>query len=312
MLRALQVSIIRQGLPATDLQLAIIDRLTSIEQYSSFEINWLATELQVKFQAPNAKARLIGLLIGATTQEEQFQYAKTLSRMELAWELDDARHVVGWLERSRRFPGGKLVETTWQTLRSDFESQFSDTVKNALQAELSRLDAPVMVGDESAMAVRPIVRNWTIGELTEDVSQLEPSSRLEANGRAALAAAACLRCHRVGELGGQTGPDLTHVGKRYDGRAILESILEPSRQIDPKYLSTSYLLNDGRVVSGRTVSVTQNELVLEVNPISGETAKILRDEIERSLPSTVSPMPSGLVDTLTKEEILDLIALLKR
>ncbi len=124
-LRALQLSIIRQGLPAADLQVAITNQLKSIEQNTSLEINWLATELQVKLQAPGAKAHLLKLLSDATTQEEQFQYAKTLARLQLGWEVDDARLVVDWLERSRRAPGGKLVETTWRTLRSDFEAQFS-------------------------------------------------------------------------------------------------------------------------------------------------------------------------------------------
>ncbi len=186
------------------------------------------------------------------------------------------------------------------------------SVKSELQLELLRLDKTISDVSEAAMVARPIVQNWTIAELSKEVSQLDPFSRDEAQGRVALAAAACLRCHRIGELGGQTGPDLTQVGKRYDGRAILESILEPSRQIDPKYLSTSYLLVDGRVVSGRTVSVTKSDLELEVNPLTGETTRILRQEIERSLPSSVSPMPSGLVDTLTKDEILDLIAFLQR
>ena len=113
-------------------------------------------------------------------------------------------------------------------------------------------------------------------------------------------------------MGTQIGPDLAGVGKRLDQTALLESILEPSKQIDPKYLNTTYLMDDGSVVSGRTVGVTSAQLVIEVDTITGRTETIQRAEIEASSPSQVSPMPEGLLDVLTAEEIMDLLALLRR
>jgi putative heme-binding domain-containing protein len=133
-----------------------------------------------------------------------------------------------------------------------------------------------------------------------------------ARGILAMQAASCLKCHRFGEVGTQIGPDLTGVGKRFDQRALLESILEPSKQVDPKYLNTTYLMEDGTVVSGRTVGVSSKQLTIEVDSITGRTETIERAEIEASSPSNVSPMPGGLMDVLTAEEINDLMALLRR
>jgi putative heme-binding domain-containing protein len=121
----------------------------------------------------------------------------------------------------------------------------------------------------------------------------------------------CLKCHRFAGSGAPIGPDLSHVGRRYDARMILESILEPSRVMDPKYRHTIYVLEDGRVVTGRPIGVQRDEIVVETDPQRHTTVTVARQEITEGLPSQTSPMPTGLVDVLTAEELLDLLALLK-
>jgi len=127
----------------------------------------------------------------------------------------------------------------------------------------------------------------------------------------ALIVASCLRCHRIGNEGGQVGPDLTNAGRRFTPLAILESIVEPSRVIDPKYRYTAYLLDDGRIVIGRAAHVSQEEIVIEVDPQTQKTVKVARHQIEQSRPAPQSPMPRGLINVLSREEILDLVAYLK-
>ena len=127
----------------------------------------------------------------------------------------------------------------------------------------------------------------------------------------ALAAGECLKCHRFGDSGSSIGPDLSAVGKRFDALAILESILQPSKVVDPKYHATTWVLANGRVVTGRANMVSAAEIGVETDPLSGASVKIARTEIESSHPSTVSPMPEGLVDTLTLDELFDLLALLR-
>ena len=137
-------------------------------------------------------------------------------------------------------------------------------------------------------------------------------NRPEEDGLRALTAANCLKCHKVGTRGGQIGPDLTNVAKRFNAPQILESIIEPSKVVDPKYSYSVYVLIDGTSVSGRPVGVSSKTLKLEVNSFTQETIEVNRDDIDESYPGKTSPMPSGLLDTLNKEEIKDLIAYLVR
>ena len=152
-----------------------------------------------------------------------------------------------------------------------------------------------------------MVRRWTLADL---LPHLDPTRgvRDPARARTALAAAQCLKCHRLGGGGSAVGPDLSAVGGRFDLRAIAESVVEPSKVVDPKYHVTSFELASGRVVTGRSAQVNDREIVVEVDPLRGLTETIPRTEIEASHPSLVSPMPAGLLDTLSLEEILDLFA----
>jgi len=311
-LRALQLTIIRQGRLDAAQGRPIVERLDPLFPHHGFAVNWLLQELLVEFETPGVIERSLDLVENAATQEEQIQYAKTLSRVSTGWELHSARRVLAWLYQTRSLPGGKLVETTWRNLRSDFEATLSESLLAGLSDELARLDEPRLEDARTIMPPRPVVQQWKMDDLIDDVTRLRLEDHSIESGQRALAAAACLQCHRVGQRGGHNGPDLTEVGKRFDGRALLESILQPSRQVDPKYLNATYLMADGRIVTGRTVGVGKDELTIEIDAMTGRSVSIRRDEIERSMPNPVSPMPEGLLDTLTREEVLDLIALLRR
>jgi putative heme-binding domain-containing protein len=311
-LRTLQLTIIRQGRLDATRRRPIAERLDPLFPNPSFAVNWLLQELLVEFETPGVIERSLDLVENAATQEEQIQYAKTLSRVSTGWDLDSARRVLDWLYKTRSLPGGKLVETTWRNLRSDFEAALPESLRGELGDEWARLDEPRPEEPRTIVPPRPVVQKWTMEDLIDDVNRLRIEDHSADSGQKALAAAACLQCHRVGQRGGHNGPDLTQVGKRFDGRALLESMLHPSRQVDPKYLNATYLMADGRIVTGRTVGVGKDELTIEIDAMTGRSVAIRRDEIEQSMPNPVSPMPEGLLDTLTREEVLDLIALLRR
>ena len=61
---------------------------------------------------------------------------------------------------------------------------------------------------------------------------------------------ACARCHRVRGQGGEIGPDLSDIGGKYDRDQLIESVLEPSRQIVEGYRPTVLATSDGRVLTG--------------------------------------------------------------
>jgi len=136
-------------------------------------------------------------------------------------------------------------------------------------------------------------------------------SRNFTQGQDALFAAQCLMCHRVGEEGGSVGPELTAVSSRFSRHDILESILEPSKVISEQFANTDFVLNNGSVLSGRVVSETGEKIVVRPSMLAPEMQEIPKADIKSREISKVSPMPPGLVNILTKQEILDLLAYLE-
>ena len=132
-----------------------------------------------------------------------------------------------------------------------------------------------------------------------------------ARGKACFEAAQCILCHRYGDQGGSVGPDLTAIATRFKRQDILESITEPSKVIAEIYMNTIFTLNDGNVMVGRVMQETDKTVLIAQNPFVALTTPINKSDIKSRELSKVSPMPTGLLNTFTKEEILDLLAYLE-
>ena len=128
------------------------------------------------------------------------------------------------------------------------------------------------------------------------------------NGREAFAAAQCLTCHRFGNEGGPIGPDITAIASRFSRKDILESILEPSKVVSEQYQNITVVKKDGDDVTGRLVEETDSKLVLVPNQLTGEKVEVKKSDVQSRAASKLSPMPEGLANILSKEELLDLIA----
>jgi putative heme-binding domain-containing protein len=118
----------------------------------------------------------------------------------------------------------------------------------------------------------------------------------------------CITCHRVGDQGERTGPDLTGVGDRFPRIYLIESILEPNRAIAPAYQTVVVALKDGRVLSG--VKVAESDEALTLGDAEGQQLRLARADIDETHSLATSLMPEGLEKTLTREEFVDLIAFL--
>ena len=108
------------------------------------------------------------------------------------------------------------------------------------------------------------------------------------------------------------GPDLTVVGRRFNKRDLLETIVDPNKSISDQYQATEFELVDGRLVTGRVVNLNGNTYMVQPDMMTpNKLVNIKTDDIEEQRPSSVSTMPAGLLDNLTKDEILDLMAYLR-
>ena len=119
----------------------------------------------------------------------------------------------------------------------------------------------------------------------------------------------CATCHRVAGQGGQIGPDLSDVGKRLTKRQILESILDPSKDIDPKYAAYLVQVDDGRQLTGLIVAKDDKELTIR-DP-QGKDTKLPLSKVASQVPSKKSLMPDQLLRDLTAEQAADLLAYLE-
>jgi len=108
-------------------------------------------------------------------------------------------------------------------------------------------------------------------------------------------------------------PDLTTAGSRYSPHDLLENVLHPSKVINEQYGLLIYTRTDGTTLTGRTVNMAGDMLMVATNPNDpgGSEVRFTLGELESTTPSQVSFMPQGLLDTLTRDEILDLLAYLR-
>lgn len=118
----------------------------------------------------------------------------------------------------------------------------------------------------------------------------------------------CRNCHRVGDQGRSVGPDLNGIARRLDRAKLLESILEPSKTIDPKFVTHVAETSDGRVVSGLLIRRDERETVLR--DVEGKDVTLAAGEVETFTPQQRSLMPEMQVRDLTREQLADLLEFL--
>ncbi len=309
MLRAYQLCFLRLGKPTEKQTQLAIEAISPLFPGNNESVNHMAGELLVYLKMPGIIESSIPLLAEDSTQYQQLRMARMLMHLREGWTEDTKTAFLNWLLQSRRMTGGRQLNERLTDIRTDFYELLTEGDKSTHARLIEKIEQPIESGELTTS--RPLVQQWKMEDLTKDISAVS-SNRPDEDGLRALTAANCLKCHKVGNRGGQIGPDLTNVAKRFNASQILESIIEPSKEVDPKYSYSVYLLIDGTSVSGRPVGVTSKTLKLEINPFTQESIEINRDEIDESFPGKTSPMPSGLLDTLNKEEIKDLLAYLIR
>jgi putative heme-binding domain-containing protein len=141
------------------------------------------------------------------------------------------------------------------------------------------------------------------------VTKLE-SGRSHANGKQIFQVASCVGCHKLGGVGNEIGPDLTKLDpKQNTPTEVLRDIIDPSFRINEKYQSWVIETQAGKVITGLIVEEKGDTIKVLENPLAkADPVVIKKADIAERKKSPISIMPKGLLDKLTHEEILDLIA----
>ena len=120
----------------------------------------------------------------------------------------------------------------------------------------------------------------------------------------------CSNCHAHRGRGATTGPDLTTLSGQMTSRRLLESILDPSKEVGPLYVPWRILTVDGNVLTGLKLDASGVGKSLRFQGADGMTFDVPLGEIETQDPVRESIMPAGLVDAMSIDELRDLIAFL--
>lgn len=345
-LRVIQLSFIRQGRPAPEMAAVALEKLGRQYPSTSEKMNRELVQLLIYLNAPDVVAKTLDLLDKAVTQEEQVHYIFQLRNVKSGWTLAQREKYFDWFTKAKQgskpeatYPRGaaynvwtnqahasrvhppELLQWFKEAGRDYGDgSSYSkflvkirkDAIATLASAERTAL-RPVLEGNIDAPQWKPskerkFVKEWTMNDLESRLGEVAQGRNFE-SGKAAFNDAQCVACHRFANEGGSVGPELTGVGSKYSLRDILESTIDPSKVVSDQFQNFNIWKKDGDDVSGRITDENKERIVVMPNMLAPEvTVEVPLSEIARREPSKVSAMPTGLLNNLTAEEILDLLA----
>ncbi|MEO2033877.1 MAG: heme-binding protein [Planctomycetaceae bacterium] len=309
--RATQIILNRFGRPDDAMVQKLIDSIDPLFPAKSPELNWLLCETLAWLQSPTVAEKAMALISEAPNQEEQMQYARSIRMLTAGWTPESSTAYFEWFLKAANYRGGASFETFIQFMRDDAVAALSEQEKESLAEVLAKEPEMKSVLENlgEVFAGRPETK-WTLDELSAAV-RTGLKQRSFDNGRRMFAAAGCYACHRFRNQGGMTGPDLTSAGRRYSPRDLLDQVLNPSKVINEQFSAVTVVTDDGLVHTGVVVNLNRDSLMINTDLTDpNKQVTIDRKEIDELFVSKTSPMPVGLFNRMTKDEILDLSAYL--
>jgi putative heme-binding domain-containing protein len=163
-----------------------------------------------------------------------------------------------------------------------------------------------------AAAASPKITEWKTEDLSAGLSKLD-SGRNIAGGKDSFTKLACASCHKLGAEGVNYGPDLTDVFLRYQNRPleVLRQIIEPSLVVSNRYRGFDFELKNSDELSGMIVKEEGELLTVQTGPAASLIQTLKKADIKTQKPQKSSLMPQGLLNSLSEDEILDLLAFIK-
>lgn len=287
---------------------ALISALNAYLPSDNHFVNRDLGNLLIRLRAPGVVQRLIPLMENAATPEDAIDFAVSLSAVREGWDPDSRTRLLDWFDRASKIGGGHSFFGYLVSARDRFIGNMPPQDRKPLAERLSAPYAQQEIRID--VASRPFVKEWTLDEVV-DLVEKDASPRNFENGKKMFSAAACYNCHRLAGAGSTIGPDLTGLGGRFGAADIMRSVIEPNHTISDQYQQMVFETN-GRAIIGRVSNINNDKIMVSTDMLDPKkTEAILRDELDDQYPSDVSMMPSGLLNTLTAEEILDLTAFLR-
>lgn len=307
-LRGFGLAFARFGPPSDEVRQVALNAIDPLYPAKEVLQNRELAQLEIYLAAPNVAERTMALATKAGSQEESYDYIFRLRSLDKTWTPEARKAYFEWFNTvGVKYRGGHSFSRFIANTKTEALAKLTDAEKTALKPVL---DAAPKSSDPADIP-RAFVKKWTTDELLPMVDA-GLTERDFARGKALFGAAQCYKCHIFDNSGGIVGPNLTGVGRRFSNKDLVENIIDPSRVISDQYAATIFSMKDGRLVTGRIANLGGDTISVMTNMLDpGSLTGINRNEIEETTDSKASMMPNGLLDTLSSEEALDLIAYLK-
>jgi putative heme-binding domain-containing protein len=179
-----------------------------------------------------------------------------------------------------------------------------DNLKFIAASELSSVRWPEIQTQAKNLLPLPAGRN---AQPLPPVSELvkmkgEPNRGAEVFRRETVG---CIKCHQVRNEGRDVGPALTEIGSKLAKEAIYEAVLDPSAGISFGFEAWQVELKNGDEAYGLKASETPDEVAIK--DTNGIVTRYKRSEIASMKQMKTSIMPAGLQQTMTTQELVDLV-----
>ena len=332
LLRAYSLVFIRLGKPDRETAQPIAARFDALYPAKTDSLNRELSNLLVYLNSPTVVAKTMALIEAESKQSledisellsrnsryggtiakmlanqpaiQKIHYAFVLRNARDGWTLDQRRKYYDWFQSASSASGGASYRGFINNIRkeamanTEFEHLIALKLKKNSDLVIPRkLPAPIGPGKE-----------WKLDEV---VAMGNARGRSFENGKRTYAAAKCVQCHRFDGYGGATGPDLTSVANRYTLQDLAEAIIEPGKVISDQYQATAIATEEDEVITGRIIGDEDGKLLVMTDPFdASKITRVDKKAIAQQKPSETSLMPAGLLNTLNKREVMDLMAYL--
>ena len=303
--RDYQLALIRLGTPADTR--ALTQRLDALYPAKSWRVNHMLCELLAHLKAPSFRDKTVALLANAKRSEDLLHYLFYLRLVTDGWTPDQRRACFAALNHAETLEGARDYQRSLKMIRTEMLETLTPAERDAVSPLLA-------VATDAALprstGPQVLVRDWKAEELIPLLDRVGSKRSFDA-GKQAFAGAQCALCHRMGNAGGLVGPDLTAVGSRFNRRDLLDSILNPSRVLDDKFRNTVLTLASGANIIGTIEREDEKTITIRTSPLLPQTTAVQKSDVKSRELSPISPMPPSLLNVLTQNQILDLLAYLE-
>ena len=268
-----------------------------------------ALGLACEMGQPEAVPAAMKRLTEASDRADALRWATMLRTVPNGWTEELRTAYWRWLESTNDSAGGFSLRGFIDQVKSDAEKYVHRPAAATAAGAAPTTRAQTTLSASATHTTSAQSHSWTVAELSTAHPGDTAPDRMR--GAQLFSEAMCVQCHRIGGQGGANGPDLTGVGSRFARGDLLRAILEPNAAVSDQWRDTAITLKDGSMVVGRIIASDKESLTISTNPLGPDRERVERAEITNSEQITTSSMPQGMLDTRTRQEILDLLGYLE-